>query len=93
MISNSMKVLQDCMDLLRVVPGPCGEAHLACSCIKIEEDMSMDVPEEKDPLLIPFPIRKTEQEVSCMSVYTVTHVSQMSIVFIYLCQHRNTPFS
>lgn len=70
------------MDLLTVVAGPCGEAHVVCSHIKIEEGMSVDVQEEKDPLLVPFPIIKTEEEVSCMSVCTVTHISQMSIVFI-----------
>jgi hypothetical protein len=80
------------MDLLKVVPGLCGEVHVACSHIKIEEDMSVDVQEEKDPLLVPFPIIKTEQEVSCMSVCTVTHISQMSVVFMSVCQHRNTPF-
>jgi hypothetical protein len=67
-----MKVLQDQVDILKVAPGPCSEAHVAGSHIKIEEYVSMDVQEEKDPLLIPFPFIKTEQEVSCMSVCTVT---------------------
>jgi hypothetical protein len=64
-------VLQDCMDLLKGVPGPCGEAHVACSHIKIEEDI--DVQEEKDPLLVPFPFIKTEQEVRFMSVCALLH--------------------
>jgi hypothetical protein len=66
MIDNGVMVLQNCMDLLKSVPGLCSEASDACSHIKIEEDI--DVQEEKDPLLLPFPFVKIEQEVSCMSV-------------------------
>ncbi|XP_023717995.1 uncharacterized protein LOC111870166 isoform X6 [Cryptotermes secundus] len=61
-VTVKMDEPEDCMDLLKVVPGLCGEAHVVCSHIKIEEDISMDVQEEKDPLLVPFPIIKTEQE-------------------------------
>lgn len=76
------------MDLLKVVPGLCGETHVVCSRIKIEEDISMDVQEEKDPLLVPFPIIKTEQEVSYMSVCTVAHISQITIVYISLSTYK-----
>jgi hypothetical protein len=68
---NNMIALQECMDLLTVVSGPGSEASVACSHIKVEEDI--DVQEQKDPLLLPFPFIKLEQEVSCMSVHCHSH--------------------
>lgn len=72
MIHESVVVLQNCMYLLKVVPGSCTEACPTTSCdgsqifsIKVERDTDI---QEEDPLLITFPEMKVEHEVSFMSV-------------------------
>jgi hypothetical protein len=66
-----MIAFQECVDLLKVVHGPSSETSVACSHIKIEEDI--DIQEQKDPLLVPFPFIKPEEEVSYMSLHCHTH--------------------
>jgi hypothetical protein len=72
-----MVVLQNYIDLLKVVPGSYSEIYLTPSHdgnqvinIKVEDFVGMQEEEEEDPLLIKFPVMKSEHEVSCMSVCT-----------------------
>jgi hypothetical protein len=88
MSDNNMIALQECMDLLKIVPGPGSEASVACSHIKVEEDI--DVQEQKDPLLLPFPFIKLEQEVSCMSMHCHTHFTCV-ILSVYLYMKKEVP--
>jgi hypothetical protein len=65
-------VLQNCLDLEKCVPGPCGEIYPVSSCdayqamnVKVEEVSVL----QEDPLPISFPAGKAECEVSCMCVH------------------------
>lgn len=57
-------ILQNCRDLVEVVPGSCSEIYVRTQDIKVEE--LSDIQEEEDPLLLPMPIIKAEHEVSCL---------------------------
>jgi hypothetical protein len=68
-------VLQNCTDLLKVVPDPYSETCPTSSydmnqvlSIKVEEITDIKAEEEEDPLLITCPGTKDEHEVSCISV-------------------------
>jgi hypothetical protein len=75
------------MDALKDVPGPYCETSVSCFHIKAEEDI--DVREQKDPLLVPFPFIKSEQEVRySQCVHCHTHFINVSIVFGSLCGER-----
>jgi hypothetical protein len=54
--------------------------------VKVEE--FTDVEEEEDPVPKTSPVIKTEHEVSCICVYIVIHISQISSVDnFYFCFH------
>jgi hypothetical protein len=56
------------MDSLKVEPGSDSETcHDGNQVIDIKVEVT-DVQEEEDPVLITFPLMKTEHEVSCMMV-------------------------
>jgi hypothetical protein len=57
-------ILQNCRDLVEVVPGSYSEIYVTSQDIKVEE--LSDVQEEEDPLLLRVPVIKTEHEVSCL---------------------------
>jgi hypothetical protein len=73
-------ILQNCIDLLKVLPGSCNEtSHIGVQVINIKtEDLSDLENEEKFPVQISFPVIKTELQVSCICVYIVIHLSQIS---------------
>jgi hypothetical protein len=54
--------------------------------VKVEE--FTDVEEEEEPVSTTFPVIKTEHGVSCMCMYIVIHISQISsIANLYSCFH------
>jgi hypothetical protein len=55
-------ILQNCRDLVKVVPGSYSEIYVMSQDVKVEE--LSDIQEEEDPLLLPVPIIKAEHEVS-----------------------------
>jgi hypothetical protein len=70
-----MVVLQNCIDLLKVVPGSYSEVYLSSShdgnqVVNIKVEDFAGVEEEEDPLLIEFPVIKPEHEVSYMFLWT-----------------------
>jgi hypothetical protein len=84
-----MVVLQNCFDLLKVVPGSYSETSLTSShdgnqVINIKVEDFADTQEEEDPLLIKLPVMKSEHEVSYMSVCTLlgTFCTKLSIIFL-----------
>jgi hypothetical protein len=89
MIENAVVVLQNCINLLEVVPGSysetCLTSHDDNQVIDIKVENVADMQEEEDPLLITSPVIKTEHEVSCMSVYIVRHISQIQLVLYISC--------
>jgi hypothetical protein len=95
-----MVVLQNFIDLLKVVPGLYNETCLT-SCdgnqvISIKVEDFADTQEEEDPLLTKFPVIKSEHEVSCMSVCIVRHFSEMyrityCVSHFHLSPHETTP--
>jgi hypothetical protein len=66
---SCLVVLQNCMDLLMVLPNSYSKGSVASSNIKVQEDM--DVQEDEDPLLIPYLETKTEHEVSYITMYAL----------------------
>jgi hypothetical protein len=83
----SMVVLQNCINLPKVVPSSYSETSLTSSHddnqvidIKAEDVTDIQEEEEEDPLLITSPVIKAENEVSCMSVYIVRHFSEIYII-------------
>jgi hypothetical protein len=63
-IDKGMMVLQNCMDLLKVEPGSDIETcHDGNQVIDIKAEIASDIQEEEDPMLIPFPVIKVQQEV------------------------------
>jgi hypothetical protein len=84
MFAKIMVVLQNCMDLLKVVPGSYSETCPASYDMKVDE--VTDIQEEEDPLLT-FPVVKAEYEVSCVSVSIVRHILQIYkiSVFLFIC--------
>jgi hypothetical protein len=73
MIDKGTLLLQNCVELLELVPSSSREAHLTSDDgnevinVKVEEE------EEEEPGRITFPVMKTEHEVSCMSVCLLLH--------------------
>jgi hypothetical protein len=74
MTYQSMLILQNCRDLEKCVPGPCGEIYPTVSHdanqarnIKVEEVADIEV-EEEHSVPITYTRIKSEHEVSCMSV-------------------------
>jgi hypothetical protein len=68
-IDKCMVVLQNYMDLQKVVPGSDSETcHDGNEVIDIKTENVTDVQEDKHSLLIRFPIIKTEQEV-CVCIH------------------------
>jgi hypothetical protein len=68
-----MVVLQNCIDLQKVVPGSHNETSLAFSydgnqVIDIKVEGVTGIQEEEDPLRITSPVIKAEHEVSYMAV-------------------------
>jgi hypothetical protein len=75
MIDNGMMLLQNCVDLLKMIPGSYSETCPTSSYggnegidIKIEVT---DIQEEEEPEPVTFPVIKSENEVSCTSVCTL----------------------
>jgi hypothetical protein len=71
MTDNGVVVLQNCMDLPKLVPDSCSETSQTSLCdgneamvVKVEDGTDILVQEEKDPLLI--------HEVSCEGVIACT---------------------
>jgi hypothetical protein len=75
-----MVVLQNCMDLLKVVPASYSETCLSSShdgnqVIDVKVEDATDIQEQEDLFLTNFSAVQTDHEVSCMSVYIVRHIS------------------
>jgi hypothetical protein len=98
LLMMGMVVLQNCTNLLKVVPGSCSETNLTSShdgnqVINIKVEKVTDIQEEEeDPLLTEFPVIKAEHEVSCMSVCTFLGTFQkcvgLPVVYlITICLH------
>ena len=73
-------VLQNRMDPLKSELGPCGETcvmstHDGNKLTGINVEKVTDMTEEEDQEPTTIPVIKTEPEVSCMSVVSVTQVS------------------
>jgi hypothetical protein len=74
MIDRGILLLQNCRELLELVPSSGREAHLTSYdgneviSVKVEEGEK-----EKEPVRITFPPMKAEHEVSCMSMYLLLH--------------------
>lgn len=66
MINTSMVVLQNCVDLVKAVPGSYSET-LPTSYHDVKVEEVTDIEQAEDPLLT-FPVIKEENEVSCMSL-------------------------
>jgi hypothetical protein len=69
-------VLQNCANLLKVVPESCSEtcvtsSHFGNQVIDIKVEDVTDMQEEENSLLLKFPAIKAEHEVSSMSLFTV----------------------
>jgi hypothetical protein len=70
LIDKVVLLLQNCINLLKVVPGSCNETYLTSphdgnQVMNVKAEVT-DVPEEvEDPLLTTFPVIKAEHEVSC----------------------------
>jgi hypothetical protein len=82
MTDNVMVVLQNYMELLKVVPGSHSDTRHASrdenQVINIKVEYVIDIQEEEeDPALFPFPVIKAEYEVSCMSVCTLLVIFHM----------------
>jgi hypothetical protein len=69
MIDKIMVILQNSLDLLEVEPGSDSEmCHDGNHVIDIKAEVVTDIQEDEDPILIPFPVIKTEQEV-CLCIH------------------------
>jgi hypothetical protein len=77
-------ILQNCINLLEVVPGSCSETcYDRNQVINIKVEEVADVQEEEVAEPITFPVIKAEHEVSCICVCIPIHISQIScIVFL-----------
>jgi hypothetical protein len=73
LIDKVVLLLQNCINVLKVVPGSYNETYLISSqdgnqVMNIKADVT-DYPEEgEDPVLTAVPLIKSEHEVSCTSV-------------------------
>jgi hypothetical protein len=56
--------------------------------MKVEEFTDVEEEEEEEPVPITCPVIETEHEVSCICMYIIIHISQISIVaYFYSCFH------
>jgi hypothetical protein len=69
MIDKCVVVLQNCMDLLKDVPGSDSETcHDGNQVIDIKSEDVADIEVDEHPVLITFPVIKVEQEV-CLCIH------------------------
>jgi hypothetical protein len=71
--------LQNHMDLTKGEPGPCSETrvmsmHGGNELTGIKVEMVTDVSDEEDQEPTTVPVTKTQPNVSCMSVVSITHM-------------------
>jgi hypothetical protein len=70
MIVEDLLFLQTCMDFLKVAPGShsdtCVTSHGGYQLNDIKVEYITDIQQEEDPLLITYPVIKSELEVSCV---------------------------
>jgi hypothetical protein len=79
-ISKIIVVLQNCINLLKVASDS-ETCHAGVQAINIKVEELTDVEKEKSPV----PITKVEHEVSCVCVYIVIHISEISSIAYCLC--------
>jgi hypothetical protein len=72
--------LENCVDVMEFVPGSCTETcHDRNQVMSMEVEDLTDVEEEKSvPMTLP--VRKSEHEVSCICVYIIIHMCQISSI-------------
>jgi len=76
----SVVVLQNSKDLLKGEVGSCSKTCttstvVGSEAIGIEAESVLDITEEKNPEPTTMTVIKTEQNVSCVHVFTVMHIS------------------
>ena len=73
MIGENLVFLQNCIHFLKAAPGSHSDTHVTsshdgCQLNDIKNEYITDIQEEQDPLLITYPLIKSEHEVSCVCV-------------------------
>jgi hypothetical protein len=82
-VHNIIVILQNCINLLEVVPGSCSETcydRNQVINIKVEETAYVQEVAAVAPVPITLPVIKAEHEVSCFWVCIAIHTSQISSI-------------
>jgi hypothetical protein len=70
MIDEDLMFLQNCMDFVKVAPSSQSNTWLTSDCgcqfNDIKAEYITDIQQQEDPLLIAYPVIKSEREVSCV---------------------------
>jgi hypothetical protein len=73
MIDKDVIVLQNCTNLEKALPGPCGDTYPtsddANRAMNVKAEEVSDAEEDEGPVPITFLEIKADPEVSCMSLY------------------------